>query len=99
MFSFKQLAGSLALSLLASSSLLTPADAAQARLVAVTGQPKFSLITATLDAGRLLIAGTAATAGMTIRVVGTNLVATSDAERRFVISASYRTPNCEITLA
>jgi hypothetical protein len=55
--------------------------------------------TATLQSGRLVIVGTAQSAGTVVRIQGTSFQATANAQRQFSFNVVYRTPECIIPLA
>ena len=65
----------------------SPADAAN-----------LTIETATLDAGRLKIAG-GAPPGTVIKIPGTTFQRTANAQGKFGFNIVYRTPNCIIVLA
>ncbi len=72
------------------------ADAAYAEDVAVGAGLTVKVVS--LDAGRLVLKGTAAKANMTIRVVGTKIVIKSKGDKSFAIESDFRPDDCRLTL-
>src|SRR4051812_16007502 len=64
-----------------------------------TGTSGISVSVVTLAAGKLVITGTASTAGVQVRIQGTSITATADAQKKFSFNVDYRTPDCALTLA
>jgi hypothetical protein len=54
--------------------------------------------TATIQSGRLIIAGTAAATGTVVKIDGTTFQAIANAQKQFAFNVAYRTPDCIIVL-
>src|SRR5262245_29851166 len=86
----RYLARSLAVAVMAATSLAAnPAEAVSGLTVKV----------ATISAGKLVIVGTALTAGTVVKIDGTTLSTIADAQKTFRFDVNYRTPDCRVVLA
>ncbi len=61
--------------------------------------PGMTINVVTLAAGRLVITGTAASAGQVISIKTTNFKATANSQKRFSFNVDFRTPDCRVYLA
>jgi len=71
--------------------------------VAAVGNAAFAaanltIQTATLQSGRLVITGTAASAGTVVRINGTSFQSVANAQKQFAFNIIYRTPDCIVVL-
>jgi hypothetical protein len=58
-----------------------------------------TLEAAVIQAGKLVIQGTASASGVQVRITGTQFAAVADSQRKFVFEIVYRTPDCRVNLA
>jgi hypothetical protein len=54
--------------------------------------------TATLQSGRLIITGTAASAGTVVKIFGTGFQAVANSQKQFAFNVVFRTPDCLVVL-
>jgi hypothetical protein len=85
--------------LLVSTFLLFSAVAdAGAAPVSKAGTPGLTIKVVTLAAGRLVITGSAAAAGVVVTIQGTRFAARANAQKLFSFNVLHRTPDCLVTL-
>ncbi len=74
------------------------ATAGSIQVLSEVGTSDLTVSVVTLEAGRLVIAGTASSVGVVVRIQGTAFEATADTESRFDFNVDFRTPDCRVTL-
>jgi len=94
----RYLSTSLAVLLMATTSLAANAAAVQQSAQAPAVAAGLTVKVATISAGRLVILGTARTPGALVKIDGTTLSAVADAQKVFRFDVNYRTPDCRLTL-
>jgi len=79
-------------------SLLASAAIAGAATRSVVGTPGLSVKTVALTGGKLVITGTAASAGTIVKIQNTAFRDTADAQKAFSFEVDHRSPDCRVTL-